>query len=97
VTQQDMQRVSERLADPSLTDAERGALYASLKAFGEQLRMRDTNRRRAVIVFSTGLKVTPTAIAQFCRRYSLADFCILYGLSRHEVLERTELDKAGVL
>lgn len=97
MTQADIQRVGEQLANPLTTEEQRRACYAELRRFNDSLRLRDTQRRGETVTFSNGRTLAVTAIAAFCRRYSVADFCLLYGLERAEVLERTGMGKAGVL
>lgn len=92
----DIRSVSERLADSSLSEEDRGLLYAMLRGFNEQLRLRDLKRRQELVRFSNGLEMPAWKIAEFCHKYSLADFCIVHALTRAEVLERTGMAKAGV-
>lgn len=93
---ENIQSVSERLADPTLSEAERQRAYTILSGFNEQLRLRDLERREALVHFSNGLTLPNDQIAAYCKTYSVADFCITHGLTRAEVLERTGLARAGV-
>ena len=91
-----MRRISHRLSAPDLTQTELDGLYTELSTLNAELRRRDSERRAAPVQFSNGLELPAWKIAQYCSRYSVADFCVLFGLSRAEVLERTGLGKAGV-
>jgi hypothetical protein len=91
-----LRRIAKRLTDPSATEEERVDLYAALRECSDGLKLRDLERRHELVCFSNGLEITAQQIAEFCGRHGIADFCIVHGLSRAEVLERTGLSKAGV-
>lgn len=92
----ELRRIGQRLTDPSATEAERAACYAALRDYSDNLKLRDLARRQELVRFSNSLELPAHKIAEACKRRSLADFCIFYGLSRQEVLERTGMAKAGV-
>ena len=92
----ELRRIGERLTDPSATEADRAACYAALRNYSDNLKLRDLKRRQELVRFSNGLKMPAWKIAEFCNKYSVADFCIFHGLARADVLERTGMAKAGM-
>lgn len=87
---------SGALTDPNISEAKLEHYYTELREISVALRAKDAEARTQVITFSNGLKLAHSEIARRCAETSIADFCILTGLTRAEVLERTGLNKAGV-